>query len=173
MGYFILNSPDDTQYLTLDEALEAWCLGWTVMQQEMDSSESIINLYSDSGVMVDSWNTREAFFATEKNLAELEEYLDPAEIGCIAVSGNGFSVDQQIFDALMNVKHETFLDIISKFPEITDVQWSGSWVDWEAMGVDQEWSMWLLEEIEQSSDIQWIDGEPYIIGIRTLEYGDN
>ena len=165
MGYVLANSwiqaenNREQEYDSLDSALDQW-LSENNDIELLEGDESIIHLYSDGDNIIDTWTLKDAFMATERNLAMLEQFLDPAEIGTMAVSSNGFSVDQQIFDA------------VKKFPEITNVQWSGSSVDWEAMYVDQEWSMWLLEEIEQSSDIQWIEGEPYIVGLRTLEFGE-
>jgi hypothetical protein len=29
------------------------------------------------------------------------------------------------------------------------------------MGVDIEWGSWLIDKIEQTSDITWEDGEPF------------
>jgi hypothetical protein len=177
MGYVLANSwvqaenNREQEYDSLDSALDQW-LSENNDIELLEGDESIIHLYSDGDTIIDTWTLKDAFMATERNLAMLEQFLDGPEIGTMAVSSNGFSVDQQIFDALVNLEHETFLDIVKKFPEITNVQWSGSSVDWEAMYVDQEWSMWLLEEIEQSSDIQWIEGEPYMVGLRTLEFGD-
>ena len=178
MGYVLANSwvqaenNRQEEYFSLDAALDQWLIDNNGIDL-LEGDQSIIHLYSDVDTIIDTWTLKDAFMVTERDIKELEKYLDPVEIGSISVSSNSFSVDQQIFDALTNLKHETFLDIVKKFPEITNVQWSGSSIDWEAMGVDQEWSMWLLEEIEQSSDIQWIDGEPFMVGIRTLEYGAN
>jgi len=175
MGYVFANScvqaenNREQEYDSLDSALDQW-LSENNDMELLEVDESIIHLYSDVDTIIDTWTIKDAFIATERNLATLEQFLDPAEIGIIAVSNNGFSVDQQIFDALVNVENKTFLNIVKKFPEINHMQWSGSWLDCEAMRVDEEWSMWLLEEIEQSSDIQWIDGEPYMVGLRTLEF---
>lgn len=78
------------------------------------------------------------------------------------ISSNHLSQDQQVSDALdwMRVTHPTAYAAVRRhFPET--LQWSGSWIDTDAMGVDCEWSSWLCDAIEETGLVLWIDGEPF------------
>ena len=80
------------------------------------------------------------------------------------ISSNHYSVDQQVQDALdfLDLQYPHYLEeILRDFPEIQNIEWDGSWFDTEAMGVDIEWSSWLIDAIEATGVIIWEEGEPY------------
>lgn len=82
------------------------------------------------------------------------------------ISSNRYSVDGQAMDSVAWLKHNRPDDharLLAAFPEIERVSFdlNSSWFDVEAMGVDQEWGSWLVDWIEQETDVQWEDGEPY------------
>ena len=54
-----------------------------------------------------------------------------------------------------------FLAILAEFPEWNQRVWSGSWLDTDAMGVDPEWPMWLVDAIEEHGTLWWEEGEPW------------
>jgi hypothetical protein len=83
-----------------------------------------------------------------------------------SVSSNHFSVDQQMQDALDYLRHfatQTYDELREQFPEIDSIVWSGSWVDTGKMGVDPEWSSWVIDAIEQTGFIYWEEGEPWSV----------
>ena len=89
---------------------------------------------------------------------------DDVKIIGYAISDNFVSVDDQINDALLWMEREEpawYLRIIQDFPEAVDIRWDGSWMDTEAMRVDGEWPMWLMDAIEMTGKVYWSDGEPY------------
>lgn len=80
------------------------------------------------------------------------------------ISSNGFSVDTQAVDALDYLRTnepDAYSAIVRHFHE--PVIWSGSRFDTEAMGVDPDYSSWLIEAIEDTGHVSWIDGEPYAV----------
>lgn len=84
-----------------------------------------------------------------------------------AISSNHKSVDEQISDAMDWLKINApgdYARIVEQYPEWLNRKWlmpGEAWLDTEAMGVDEEWSSWLADAIEQSTNIYWEDGEPY------------
>ena len=46
--------------------------------------------------------------------------------------------------------------------------WDGSWLDLDAMGVDPEWVDELVRAIEDTGEVEWIDGEPFLVGVDVL-----
>jgi hypothetical protein len=84
-----------------------------------------------------------------------------------SVSSNHFSVDQQAVDAMTHLQHhheDNYATVIAEFPEFESYKFqssTSSWFDTDAMGVDIEWGSWLIDKIEQTSDITWEDGEPF------------
>lgn len=81
-----------------------------------------------------------------------------------AISSGHFSHDTQVLDALdyLRVNHEdAYASILADFPKVADIEWSGSWFDTDAMGVDPEYSSWLADAIEATGLVQWFEGEPY------------
>ena len=83
-----------------------------------------------------------------------------------AISSNHYSVDQQVKDALDFLQTETpkvYDALVSDFPEVTNIRYSGSWFDTEAMGVDLEWSSWLIDRIESTGLVIWEEGEPWAV----------
>lgn len=84
----------------------------------------------------------------------------------VPVSSGHHSDHEQIADALAHLQicHEReYRAILDEFPAAADLQWSGAYIDVEAMGVDVEWVDWLAMAIEDSQRIMWEDGEPYCI----------
>lgn len=80
-----------------------------------------------------------------------------------SISSGHYSVDIQTSDALdwLRVNHaDTYSEIRKNFAET--IQWEGSWFDTDAMSVDQEWGSWLVDAIEATGLVMWIDGEPYV-----------
>lgn len=82
------------------------------------------------------------------------------------ISSGHFSVDTQAFDALdfLEANHpEHYKDVTDEFPEVlSGVTWTqfGTHVDTEAMGLDIEWTSWLIDAIEATGVVIWEDGEP-------------
>lgn len=83
-----------------------------------------------------------------------------------AISSNQYSVDLQAVDALKYIEDnhsEAYSKLLEEFPEIPKITFTGhgSWMDTEAMGVDQEWSSWLIDAIELTGLVIWEEGEPF------------
>jgi hypothetical protein len=83
-----------------------------------------------------------------------------------SLSSGHFSHDDQMIDALNFLYREfpeDYATIIAKFPEMAEGRsiWSGSWLDTEAMGVDAEYSSWVVDAIEATGRVYWEDGEPW------------
>lgn len=81
-----------------------------------------------------------------------------------AISSNHFSVDQQVEDAmtwLRDFRPGHYQTILGDFPEWEDRVFNGSWLDTEAMGVDPDWSSWLIDAIEATGLVTWWEGEPW------------
>lgn len=82
----------------------------------------------------------------------------------LSLSSNAFSTDDQIADALSYLSHK-YPDLsnkfVEKFPEYNSLEWSGSWVDTEASGVDVEYMSWVADWIEDNTTIFWEEGEPW------------
>lgn len=80
------------------------------------------------------------------------------------ISSNQFSTDLQLLDVLafLRTEHvETYCDIMREFP--AQIVMDGAWMDYEAMGVDAEYSSWMIDAAEATGRVQWIEGEPYAI----------
>ena len=81
-----------------------------------------------------------------------------------AISSNGFSVHQQMVDAMSWLENnwpEDYAKIITEYPEYERLIWEGSWLDTEAMGVNEDWPNWLIDAIEATDHVRWIEGEPW------------
>lgn len=83
-----------------------------------------------------------------------------------AFSSNGYSHDQQVYDAVFFLKAfwpADYKKVLSVFPEAEEIDFGehSSWFDTEKMGVDVEFSSWLCDAIENTGHVMWIDGEPY------------
>ena len=92
--------------------------------------------------------------------AEHVSYSDPQSL-----SSGHFSHDQQVADAVSWLEHNAgpvYSAMLREFPEWGRVEWEGSWFDTETMGVDQEWSSWLCDWIENNTPIYWEEGEPWV-----------
>lgn len=153
-----------------------------------DTDAPIIVLGTETDTY-DGWNLVEAFIATGRPLDELGDYLEPADIARRAVAPTGSSDHQQVVwalralegydapDPLPGLPGEPSLDaadepagraIRREFPELDSLVWDGSWIDTEAMGVDPEWVDELVRAIEDTGVVQWIDGEPFVVGVDVL-----
>jgi hypothetical protein len=84
-----------------------------------------------------------------------------------ALSSNGFSHDMQVDDVLDylrgTVAEGDYNNIIHKFPEVDKRILEGGWFDTDAMGVEAEWSMWVTDYIEESFEVFWWEGEPWVL----------
>ena len=89
---------------------------------------------------------------------------------CEALSGNHNSVDQQLVDVLAAMANGVVSytggaswKVEEVFPELANIQWTqyGTWFDTEAMGVDEEYSSWVIDWIESWTNVSWVEGEPY------------
>lgn len=83
------------------------------------------------------------------------------------ISGNHLSHDQQAADALefLRLEHPAaYVTVRREFPESLVWDALGSWLDIDAMGVDWEWSSWLVDAIEATGLVYWEDGEPWAGG---------
>jgi len=80
------------------------------------------------------------------------------------ISSNAYSVDDQAADAVSHMEffypnaHARFL---KQFPQWNNTVWDGSSLDWEASGVPADYICWVIEFIEQHTDIFWEEGEPW------------
>ena len=83
-----------------------------------------------------------------------------------AISSNHFSVDLQAQDAMdwLEVNHlDAYGNVLKGFPEWPYRVFDGSWLNTEAMGVDPEFSSWLIDAIEDTGYVVWEDGEPWAV----------
>lgn len=81
-----------------------------------------------------------------------------------ALSSNAFSHDDQIADVLSYASTaypETMDRFTSDFPEYNHLEWSGSWVDTQASGVDPDYMSWVADWVEANLPVVWDDGEPF------------
>lgn len=85
------------------------------------------------------------------------------------LSSNHFSVDDQTADVLSFLSNATDPELralsdkfVEEFPEYNSLEWSGSWADAEASGVDVEYMNWVRDWIENNTPVYWEDGEPYL-----------
>lgn len=181
-------------YGSLHEALTEWLRrrnDWTGRYPGWgDGTEGgeVIVLGSEVDT-VDAWTLVEAFLATGRDLDELTHYVEPADIAREAIAPTGSSDHQQVVwalralegydapDPLPGMPGEPALDaadepagraIRREFPELDALVWDGSWLDLDAMGVDPEWVDALVWAIEDTGEVQWIDGEPFLIGVDVL-----
>jgi len=85
----------------------------------------------------------------------------------LAISSNQWSPDLQAMDAMqwLYCNNRVAFDAVNKvMPEYVNARTDGSWFDTTAMGVSDEWGSWLIDAIEDQSEIHWEDGEPWIGG---------
>jgi hypothetical protein len=62
--------------------------------------------------------------------------------------------------AWLRLNHpEQYSAIRREFPE--SLVFDGASLDHEQMGVDVEWCSWLVDAIEQTDLVVWLDGEPF------------
>lgn len=82
----------------------------------------------------------------------------------VPISHNGFSVDLQIEDALIFLEYEypkVWEKIRKAFPEISNIEFEGSWFNVEAMDIDFDWPNWVADMIENTGLVYWEQGEPW------------
>ena len=80
------------------------------------------------------------------------------------ISSNAFSTDLQMMDALQYLKEEhpeVYKTLLEKFPELENPIFDDSWLDYEVMGLDVEYSMFVIDAIEQTGYVIWEEGEPW------------
>lgn len=86
----------------------------------------------------------------------------------IALSSNGFSVDDQMADVVsylsLSDEYGALMEgeFLAAFPEYNSLTWSGSWVDTEASGVDLEYTSWVIDWLEAHTPVYWDEGEPWL-----------
>lgn len=181
-------------YATLDEALTEWLRrrnDWTGRYPTWgDGAFDGVVSYGTEVEAIEVWGLVEAFRETGRDLTELYDFLEPADIGRAALAPTGASDHQQIVWALRALEGfepepvlpgmpvdpsrkpqgaERAATIRADFPELSDIRWNGAWFDLEAMGVEPEWVDELVAELELDGTIQWIDGEPFLVGLEALE----
>lgn len=181
-------------YGSLHEALTEWLRrrnDWTGRHPGWgDGTEGSEVIVLGSEVEThDAWTLVEAFLATGRDIDELTNYVEPADIAREAIAPTGSSDHQQVVwalralegydapDPLPGFPAEPSLDgtdepaaaaIRREFPELDALVWDGSWLDLDAMGVDPEWVDELVREIEDTGEVEWIDGEPFLVGVDVL-----
>ncbi len=182
-------------FATLGEALDEWLRrrnDWTGRYpgwgDGIEADGYIIVLGSEVESF-DGWTIAGAFVATDRDLDQLYDFLEPADIARRAVSPTGASDHQQVVWALR--AYEGFTpgptlpgfpveqslpaadavrgrEIRKDFPELERIVWDGSWFDLDAMGVTPEWVDELVRAIEDTGEVEWIDGEPFLVGVDVL-----
>ncbi len=83
-----------------------------------------------------------------------------------AISSNHYSTDLQAEDAVQYLLDNHLLAalrVLAGFPEWFRREWTGSWYDTEAMGVDPEWGCWLIDAVEATGLVYWEEGEPWAV----------
>lgn len=165
---------DEDVFATLAEALDEWLRRKNDWTGRFPLWGDGINFPTDSIIILgteadtfEGWTLADAFVETGRDLDELLHYVEPAEIAMEPVSSSGASHDMQVADAFAALSEIDQRSVRKTFPEI--IIMDGAWFDTEAMGVDPEWSSWLTEEIEATGAVQWVDGEPYLVGLEVLK----
>lgn len=79
----------------------------------------------------------------------------------VALSSNHYSVDIQLSDVVGLMPADVRAAFDAEHPEWGSLVWSGSWVDYEASGVDVEYTSWAVDWVESHTNVRWEDGEPY------------
>ncbi len=181
---------------TLDAALTEWLRrrnDWTgrypLWGDGVEAASTYIIVLGTEAETFDGWSLVGAFVALGRDLDELTHYVEPADIAREAIAPTGSSDHQQVewalralegYDApdpLPGFPAEPSLDgtdepaaaaIRREFPELDALVWDGSWLDLDAMGVDPEWVDELVREIEDTGEVEWIDGEPFLVGVDVL-----
>lgn len=182
-------------FATLAEAFDEWLRrrsDWTGRHpgwgDGLESSGYIIVLGSEVDTF-EGWTLVQAFVATDRDLDELAHYAEPADIARAAIAPPGSSDHQQVVWALRALEGYDAPDplpgfpaegslaaadepagraIRREFPELDSLVWDGSWLDLDAMGVEPEWVDDLVRAIEDTGVVQWIDGEPFVVGVDVL-----
>lgn len=181
---------------TLDAALTEWLRrrnDWTgrypLWGDGVEAASTYIIVLGTEAETFDGWSLVGAFVALGRDLDELTHYVEPADIAREAIAPTGSSDHQQVVwalralegydapDPLPGFPAEPSLDgtdepaaaaIRREFPELDALVWDGSWLDLDAMGVDPEWVDELVREIEDTGEVEWIDGEPFLVGVDVL-----
>ena len=172
-SYSLPTASDEDVFTTLAEALDEWLrrrTDWTgrfpMWGDGIIFPEDRIIFLGNESYTLDGWTLVDAFVETGRDVEELIHYAEPAEIAAEPVSSSGASHDMQVSDALDALDEADQRAVRKSFPE--RLIFDGAWLDTEAMGVDPEWSSWLTDEIESTGSIQWIEGEPYLVGLEVI-----
>lgn len=99
--------------------------------------------------------------AVSELLAAITEQEPPE---AVPLSDTSRPHDHQLFDAMSWLEEahpDTYLMLLTQFPEWLNLRWSGGWLDTVAMGVNDEWPWWLTEAVEATGLVTWADGEPW------------
>ena len=181
---------------TLDAALTEWLRrrnDWTgrypLWGDGVESAGTYIIVLGTEVETFDGWSLVGAFVALGRDLDELTSYAEPADIAREVIAPTGSSDHQQVIwalralegydapDPLPGMPGEPSLDaadepaaaaIRREFPELDALVWDGSWLDLDAMGVGPEWVDDLVRAIEDTGEVEWIDGEPFLVGVDVL-----
>lgn len=84
----------------------------------------------------------------------------------IYLSSNHNSHDDQVADVVSHLSNsDEYRELMDgefqeAFPQYNSLEWSGSWMDWEASGVDVEYMSWVTDWVEENTPVYWQDGEP-------------
>lgn len=162
----------------LDAALTEWLRrrnDWTgrypLWGDGVEAASTYIIVLGTEAETFDGWSLVGAFVALGRDLDELTHYVEPADIAREAIAPTGSSDHQQVvwaLQALDGTDEPAAAAIRREFPELDALVWDGSWLDLDAMGVDPEWVDELVREIEDTGEVEWIDGEPFLVGVDVL-----
>jgi hypothetical protein len=163
-------------FITLEDAVTEWILRRSDIRGRFpnwgpESATDTAIVYSSESDVYEAWSVIEAFKAVGIEIDSLAHYYDPAYIAAIPLASSGTSHDRQVEAALDALNEPDLWSVRRQYPEA--LIWaegpSGAWLDTEAMKVDPEWSSWVCDAIENTGAVQWVDGEPYLVGLDALE----
>ena len=163
-------------FITLEDAVTEWILRRSDIRGRFpnwgpESATDTAIVYSSESDVYEAWSVIEAFKAVGIEIESLAHYYDPAYIAARPLASSGTSHDRQVEAALDALNEPDLWSVRRQYPEA--LIWaegpSGAWLDTEAMKVDPEWSSWVCDAIENTGAVQWIDGEPYLVGLDALE----
>lgn len=172
------SNPDET-FDTLDAAVYEWLRRrndwtghWPLWGDGMGRDDAIVVLGSETDTS-DVWSLIDAFLWTDRDLTELTDYMDPAEIDKEPIGSPDDSLHRQIW--LAAGWHRTF-DMFGSNQMWSEHQGFG-WIrfvdgtdefDLAAMRVGPDWADEAVEALEDTGMIRWIDGQPHLVGIDVL-----
>lgn len=175
---YALPGPGAESFDTLEAALDEWLRrrnDWTgrypLWGDGVEAAGTYIIVLGTEAETFDAWSLVGAFIALGRDLDELGNYAEPADIAREAIAPPGSSDRRQVIwalQALDGTDEPAARAIRRDFPELDALVWDGSWIDLDAMGVDPEWVDDLVRAIEDTGEVQWIDGEPFLVGVDVL-----